>query len=458
MAAPGSDAPVPRGTQWSDTYEQFLSRCRAAAASPDDRFRLVEEGFVSCRGTTLYGKHLLHPPESPAAASILFLQGFGDHCNSPYHAEQMLLLARMGYDVHAFDHESLGRSDDRAQARCFLPRFDDLADDAVTFATARIARHAQPQARLFIWGESMGGGLGFLVAQRLDVTGCILVAPMCKLQPGMQPGAALTAIYTAVANLIPRKFMPGGGRGGGNQMARRIARTARALGVPRSAQQGPAAAAAAAATTEHDEHGFQLPVRPATAGGGHSDGDGDSKALEDMSVWERQQLDVVRYQGGLRFGTALSILRTTQRIYGELEALRCPVLLMGGEEDPTCSPEAVRELYQRAASIDKEIVQYEGMGHIIMFTQGKHKAKSDDVEVRMRDWLASRNHRGGGAPTMWRYSTPPPPRPCWAVARRRAEWKAAASVVAAVLCAVIAWVRRRRASSLSAAAGVLAAL
>ena len=33
------------------------------------------------------------------------------------------------------------------------------------------------------------------------------------------------------------------------------------------------------------------------------------------------------------------------------------VLLMGGQEDPTCSPAAVRELHQRAASVDKEIVQ-----------------------------------------------------------------------------------------------------
>ena len=45
---------------------------------------------MSCRGTVLYGKHLLHPRERPAAASILFLQGFGDHCNSPYHAEQVM--------------------------------------------------------------------------------------------------------------------------------------------------------------------------------------------------------------------------------------------------------------------------------------------------------------------------------------------------------------------------------
>ena len=33
------------------------------------------------------------------------------------------------------------------------------------------------------------------------------------------------------------------------------------------------------------------------------------------------------------------------------------VLLMGGQEDPTCSPAAVRELHNWVASTDKEIVQ-----------------------------------------------------------------------------------------------------
>eukprot|EP01043_Picozoa_sp_COSAG02_P046433 COSAG02_NODE_4341_length_5478_cov_14.459007_2_plen_338_part_00 len=329
---------------------------------------------------------------------------------------------------------------DRAGARCFLPRFDDLVDDAVLFATARIATKAQPRARLFIWGESMGGGLGFLVAQRLAVTGCILVAPMCKLQPGMQPGPVLTALYTAVARLVPRRFMPGGGRRGqGAQHSRRIATTARALSVPaRAARNG---LPQARSTPEYSEQGFQLPAPPAggaveRSGGDHND---NEKALEECSVWERQQYDLLRYQGGLRFGTALSILRTTQRIYGELEKLQCPVLLMGGQEDPTCSPTAVRELYQRAATIDKEIVQYDGMGHIIMFTQGEHAEKSRDVVTRMQHWLSAHNR---GAPTMWRHSTPPAPRPRWAVARRRTETVHVGMLV--VLAAALAWVLRRR--------------
>ena len=167
---------------------------------------------------------------------------------------------------------------DRAGARCFLPRFDDLVDDAVLFATARIATKAQPHARLFIWGESMGGGLGFLVAQRIEVTGCILVAPMCKLQPGMQPGPFLTALYTAVARLVPRKFMPGGRRRGQDaQHSRRIARTASALGVS-AAGIAMAQGQARSLAPQYDAQGFQLPVEPASGGvdrngGGHNNGE-----------------------------------------------------------------------------------------------------------------------------------------------------------------------------------------
>ena len=326
---------------------------------------------------------------------------------------------------------------DRAGARCFLPRFDDLVDDAVLFATARIARKAQPHARLFIWGESMGGGLGFLVAQRLEVTGCILVAPMCKLQPGMQPGPVLTAMYTAIARLVPRKFMPGGGRRGqGAQYGRRIARTARALGIPSQAARNRVPRSQAA---EYDEQGFQLPVQPAKGAADDNGHNSNDKLLEECSVWERQQYDLLRYQGGLRFGTALAILRTTQRIYGELEKLRCPVLLMGGQEDPTCSPAAVRELYQRAATADKEIVQYDGMGHIIMFSQGAHAEKSQNVVTRMQNWLSAHNR---GAPTMWRNTTPPASRPPWAVGRRRAETLNVGVLM--VLAVALAWVLRRR--------------
>eukprot|EP01052_Picozoa_sp_SAG31_P026657 SAG31_NODE_2433_length_5706_cov_2.207776_2_plen_280_part_00 len=86
------------GTVWS----------RPAAA--EDGFTLVERTFTSARGTQLYGKHLLVSKDRESLGSILCTFGAGDHCNSPYHGGQMVTLAKMGFDVHAFDYESLGRS------------------------------------------------------------------------------------------------------------------------------------------------------------------------------------------------------------------------------------------------------------------------------------------------------------------------------------------------------------
>ena len=119
-------------------------------------------------------------------------------------------------------------------------------------------------------------------------------------------------------------------------MARRVARTARALTLqplvekPLPAYYRGPGTATHSAGAQHDEQGFQLPVKPSTGRGG------EDKPLEEMRVQERSQFDTLRYQGGLRFGTALSILQTTQRIYSQLERLRCPLLLMGGAEDGVC--------------------------------------------------------------------------------------------------------------------------
>lgn len=185
----------------------------------------------------------------------------------------------------------------------------------------------------------------------------------------------------------------------------------------------------------------ELPIQPSDGPRGGSAPE-ELNALEDMRIWERQEFDVLRYQGGLRFGTALSILQTTERIYGQLERLQCPVLLLGGEDDPTCDPAAVRELYQRAGSTDKTIKQYPGMGHIIMFTE--QTEKSADVEQQMKTWLMARNV---GAATGWRYATPPAPRRAWLAERR---WSQAVGAVGlGLLVGVLAWwLRKRRLSAL----------
>jgi alpha-beta hydrolase superfamily lysophospholipase len=199
---------------------------------PDtEPFRVVEEYFTSSRDTQLYGKHLLQwksPTTMEVSAgkgsadqrgaskgSVLCLFGAGDHCNSPYHGGQMITLARMGFDVHSFDYESLGRSSPThaqelqdGEPRFFIQDFNNLADDAVTFAVQQIGRHAHPAAQLFIFGESMGGAVGLLASRKLETSGAVILAPMCKLGKGMKPGPVMTAVLTGLAHITPRTYAP----------------------------------------------------------------------------------------------------------------------------------------------------------------------------------------------------------------------------------------------------------
>lgn len=275
----------------------------------------------------------------------------------------MVTLARMGFDVHAFDYESQGRSE--GSPRFFIPSFQNLVDDAVLFAVTHVAELAQPDARLFLFGESMGGAVGLLASQYIRVSGAVLLAPMCKLGEGMKPGPMLTAIFSGLARITPTTYMPG--------PPPPPSYTPRTVPCPN---------------------------------------------YHDLSMWEQQDLDPLRVQQfPPLLGTALSILNTTLRIGATMEDYRSPLLLMGGLQDEVCAPSAVKELYTRSRSADKQLLQYKGIGHCILAED-----QTGVVERDLKAWLLTRcrggggggNSAGGGAgdlcapPTRWR-QTPLPP-------------------------------------------------
>eukprot|EP01050_Picozoa_sp_SAG11_P031973 SAG11_NODE_10168_length_850_cov_1.165113_1_plen_173_part_01 len=173
----------------------------------------------------------------------------------------MVTLARMGFDVHAFDYESLGRSEPTkvgGEPRFFIRDFDNLVNDAVLFATQQVARQASGDAALFLFGESMGGAVALLATRKLATSGALILAPMCKLGEGMKPNACMTAIFTAMAFVTPKSYLPMG-------------------------EVGP--------------EKFAAPIT-----------DGDYAALE---MWAQQELDPLRVQQfPPRLSTALSILNT----------------------------------------------------------------------------------------------------------------------------------------------------
>eukprot|EP01051_Picozoa_sp_SAG22_P003498 SAG22_NODE_171_length_16646_cov_6.580528_14_plen_768_part_00 len=319
-------------------------------------YTVHEEYFVNARGTgKLYGKHLIRSSaQTKSKGSVLCLFGAGDHCNSPYHGGQMLTLAKMGFDVHSFDYESLGRSQPThasGEPRFFIRDFAELVDDAVLFATGEITKYARREAQLFIFGESMGGAVGLLASRRLATSGAVILAPMCKLGEGMKPGPVMTAVFSVLARVTPKTYLP--------------------LGK----------------------------VEPKKHAGAPEPG------YADLSMWEQQERDPLRVQQfPPRLGTALSILHTTLHIQETMEDFGSPLLLLGGADDPVCAPEAVRELHQRARSIDKTLIQYPATGHCIMA-----EACADEVGRDIQAWLDARVVQPPPPPPSWRDAAVPPP-------------------------------------------------
>eukprot|EP01051_Picozoa_sp_SAG22_P025171 SAG22_NODE_7330_length_751_cov_0.838957_1_plen_250_part_11 len=191
--------------------DEVLGTVWSAPTDEADGFTLVEREFASCRGTPLYGKHLLQAKARASHGSILCTFGAGDHSNSPYHGGQMVTLAKMGYDVHAFDYESLGRSAPTHatdEPRFYIPDFQNLADDCVAFATSEVAELGRPGSRLFLFGESLGGAVALLARQLLPVSGMLLLAPMCKLGKGMTFPWYVEGALSCLANIFPRRYLP----------------------------------------------------------------------------------------------------------------------------------------------------------------------------------------------------------------------------------------------------------
>lgn len=387
----------------SRTLSEFQHWVRRLQGGPtDNRLTLREEHFASCRGVSLFAKHILHRcADSPPRGSVLCLVGLlGDHCNSPAHSRKMLLLARMGFDVHSFDYENLGRSE--GDTRGFMPRFDDLVDDALSFVTSRVAALTPSGTRhqLFVFGEALGGSVALRLAQRLPISGAILVAPWSRPPPEMAFGSILTCLFLALALFVPTWALPGIEKSRVPPMAKRLAKVARALRRARSIDSA---------------NGSSTKRRNAKKGPNHlGDTGGEAgRLLQDISTWELNELDVTIYQGAVHLGTWVSIRSAANCADRAIESVCCPLLLLGGADDQAKSRNALEELHQRAHhSTDKTIGHFPaGKGLFFAEPGGTEWQQAEHV---VRDWLVARTTGSSAdvADTVvnaWRTTAPPQP-------------------------------------------------
>ena len=135
--------------------------------------QLTDTAYVAADGTQL-PLAIWPAKEGPTKAVLLGLHGFGDYRDA-FEEPATQVWAKAGLTTYAFDQRGFGESPTRGR----WPGTDTLAEDALAVAALVRARH--PGVPFYVVGESMGGALALVVADRgLEVDGLILSAPALR--------------------------------------------------------------------------------------------------------------------------------------------------------------------------------------------------------------------------------------------------------------------------------------
>ena len=161
-----------------------------------------ETGFLDSKdGTQLYYRAL---PKDDAEATLLFVHGFGEHCERYDHVQQW--FHAQGYDVAAFDYRGHGRSQGR---RSYVERFRHYIDDLDCFIRFMLKRIGD-ERRFYLVGHSHGGLIvsAYTVDRPEGIDGIVLSSPYFGLKVPVNP--AKIALAKVMANVWPTLSLPAG--------------------------------------------------------------------------------------------------------------------------------------------------------------------------------------------------------------------------------------------------------
>ncbi len=160
---------------------------------------LTADRYVAADGTALPLAVWPAAGGQPPRAVILGLHGFGDYRNA--FEEPATIWSTAGITTYAFDQRGFGKSPTRGR----WPGTDTLADDAI--AVARLVRERHPGVPFYVVGESMGGALAMVAADRgLESDGLVLSAAAVRSRQSLGPLASAGLWF--FAHTIP--WMPAG--------------------------------------------------------------------------------------------------------------------------------------------------------------------------------------------------------------------------------------------------------
>jgi alpha-beta hydrolase superfamily lysophospholipase len=132
-------------------------------------------------------------------AVILGLHGFGDYRNA--FEEPAAIWAKDGYTTYAYDQRGFGGSPTRGR----WAGTDTLVDDAKDMAKLLRARY--PGTPVYLAGESMGGAVAMVAADRgVETDGLVLLAPAVRSRASFGPLAS--NVIEFFVHIVP--WMPNG--------------------------------------------------------------------------------------------------------------------------------------------------------------------------------------------------------------------------------------------------------
>lgn len=161
--------------------------------------RLTDDRYVAADGVAL--PLAVWPAANGAqpTAIILGLHGFGDYRNA--FEDPAKVWSQAGLTTYAYDQRGFGASPSRGR----WPGTDTLVGDADTMVALLRERH--PGVPLYMAGESMGGAVALVAADRgLTVDGLILLAPAVRSRKSL--GQFVTAGVWFFTHTLP--WMPVG--------------------------------------------------------------------------------------------------------------------------------------------------------------------------------------------------------------------------------------------------------
>ena len=154
---------------------------------------LSGDKYVAADGTAL-PLAVWGAENGPPKAVILGLHGFGDYRNA--FEEPAAIWAKDGITTYAYDQRGFGGSPTRGR----WPGTDALVDDAK--AVAALLRQKYPDVPLYLAGESMGGAVAMVAADRgLASDGLILLAPAIRSRASFGP--VVSGALSFLVHIIP---------------------------------------------------------------------------------------------------------------------------------------------------------------------------------------------------------------------------------------------------------------